>query len=40
VARPSIARALGDMEEDGYLLVQGKRISILNRKGLMDMTMD
>jgi len=40
VARPSVARALGDMEEDGYLLVQGKRIKILNRKGLLDMTGD
>jgi len=40
VARPSVARALGDMEEDGYLLVQGKRIKILNRKGLLNMTRD
>ena len=40
VARPSVGRALGDMEEDGYLLVQGKSIRILNRKGLMDLTMD
>jgi CRP/FNR family transcriptional regulator, dissimilatory nitrate respiration regulator len=40
VTRPSVARALGDMEVDGYLLVQGKRIKILNRKGLMDMTKD
>lgn len=40
VARPSVARALGDMEEDGYLLVQGKRIKILDRKGLLEMTRD
>jgi CRP-like cAMP-binding protein len=40
VARPSVARALGDMEEKGYLVVHGKRIKILNRKGLLDLTMD
>ena len=40
VARPSVARALGEMEEDGYLLVKGKRIKILDRKGLLEMTRD
>jgi CRP-like cAMP-binding protein len=40
VARPSVARALGDMEEEGYLLVQGKRVKILNRKGLLALTLD
>jgi CRP-like cAMP-binding protein len=40
VARPSVSRALGDMEEEGYILVKGKRIKILNRKGLMDLTID
>jgi CRP-like cAMP-binding protein len=39
VARPSVARALGDMEMEGYLEVQGKSIKILNRKGLMDLTL-
>jgi CRP/FNR family transcriptional regulator, dissimilatory nitrate respiration regulator len=40
VTRPSVARALGEMEEKGYLLVHGKKIKILNRKGLLDLTMD
>jgi CRP-like cAMP-binding protein len=40
VARPSVSRALGDMEEEGSILVKGKRIKILNRKGLMDLTID
>jgi CRP-like cAMP-binding protein len=40
VARPSVARALGDMEMDGYIKVQGKSVKILNRKGLMNLTSD
>jgi CRP/FNR family transcriptional regulator, dissimilatory nitrate respiration regulator len=38
VTRPSVARALGEMEEAGYLLVKGKRMRILNREGLEDLT--
>jgi CRP/FNR family transcriptional regulator, dissimilatory nitrate respiration regulator len=34
VARPSVARALGDLEEEGYLEAKGKNIKILNKKGL------
>jgi CRP-like cAMP-binding protein len=40
VARPSIARALNEMEEEGYLEANGKNIIILNRKGLTEMTFD
>jgi CRP-like cAMP-binding protein len=40
VARPSVARALGEMEAAGYLEVKGKKIKILNRKGLADLTND
>jgi CRP-like cAMP-binding protein len=40
VARPSVGRALGEMEKEGYILVQGKGIKILNRKGLLDLTID
>ena len=34
VARPSVSRALGEMEEAGLVEASGKRIRILNRKGL------
>jgi len=40
VARPSVARALGDMEEDGYLEAKGKNIKILDKKGLAELTID
>jgi CRP/FNR family transcriptional regulator, dissimilatory nitrate respiration regulator len=40
VTRPSVARALSEMEEAEYLLVKGKRIRILNRKGLEDLTIE
>jgi CRP/FNR family transcriptional regulator, dissimilatory nitrate respiration regulator len=36
VARPSVARALGEMEEDGALNVKAGQITILNRKKLVD----
>jgi len=40
VARPSIARALGDLEDDGYILANRKDIQILDKKGLGDLTVD
>jgi CRP/FNR family transcriptional regulator, dissimilatory nitrate respiration regulator len=40
VARPSIARALGDMEESGLILAKGKNIIILNRERLSELTLD
>jgi CRP/FNR family transcriptional regulator, dissimilatory nitrate respiration regulator len=36
VARPSVARALGEMEEEGILDVKAGRIKILDRKGLAE----
>jgi CRP/FNR family transcriptional regulator, dissimilatory nitrate respiration regulator len=40
VARPSVARALGELEEQGYLEAKGKIIKILNRNGLAEMTFE
>ena len=34
VARPSVARALGELEEDGLILAKGKNIKILDKRGL------
>jgi CRP-like cAMP-binding protein len=38
VARPSVGRALGDMEEMGLILTSGKSIIIYDRKGLAALT--
>lgn len=38
VARPSVGRALGDMEEMGIILTSGKSIIIYDRKGLAALT--
>jgi len=40
VARPSVARALGDLEEEGYLETKGKNIKIIDKEGLADLTID
>lgn len=40
VARPSVARALGNMEKDGYIIANRKNIQILNKKGLADLIID
>jgi CRP-like cAMP-binding protein len=40
VARPSVARAIGEMEKDGLIRAEGKNITIINRKGLTDLTVD
>jgi CRP-like cAMP-binding protein len=40
VARPSVARALGEMEREGLIRAEGKDITIINRKGLTDLTID
>src|SRR5664280_925049 len=37
VTRPSVARAIGDLEEDGYIAAKGKLITIVNKKGLSDL---
>jgi CRP-like cAMP-binding protein len=34
VARPSIARAIGDLEDDGFILTHGKQVRILDKRGL------
>lgn len=38
VARPSIARAIGEMEEEGLIKAQGKVITILDMKKLNEIT--
>jgi CRP-like cAMP-binding protein len=38
VARPSVARALGDLEENGFIKAEGKTIKILDIKGLIGLT--
>ena len=40
VTRPSVARALGEMEEDGLILARGKIITIIDRKRLAGLTSD
>jgi CRP-like cAMP-binding protein len=40
VARPSVARAIGEMEEEGYLEAKGKTIKILDKEGLAFLTAD
>jgi CRP/FNR family transcriptional regulator, dissimilatory nitrate respiration regulator len=40
VARPSVSRAMGDLEEEGYIEASGKKITILNRKGLSGLILD
>jgi CRP/FNR family transcriptional regulator, dissimilatory nitrate respiration regulator len=40
VARPSVARAIGEMEEAGLIEAKGKNIRIIDKKGLADLTSD
>jgi CRP-like cAMP-binding protein len=40
VARPSVARALGELEDEGYLRADRKIITILDKEGLGEMTVD
>jgi len=40
VARPSIARALGEMEKDGYIDARGKNIRIIDKIKLAELTID
>jgi CRP/FNR family transcriptional regulator, dissimilatory nitrate respiration regulator len=37
VARPSLSRALSDLENDGFITAEGKDITIHNREGLVAM---
>lgn len=40
VARPSIARALSELEDEGIILAHGKEITILDEKKLTELTID
>jgi CRP/FNR family transcriptional regulator, dissimilatory nitrate respiration regulator len=40
VARPSVARAIHEMEEAGLIIASGKNIRIINKKGLSDLIFD
>jgi CRP-like cAMP-binding protein len=40
VARPSVSRALGEMEEEGIIEAKGKNIRVVDRKKLRDLTID
>jgi len=40
VARPSVSRALHDLEQEGFIEAAGKSIRILDRKGLSGLTAD
>jgi CRP/FNR family transcriptional regulator, dissimilatory nitrate respiration regulator len=40
VARPSVSRAMGELEQEGYIEASGKNIRILDKKGLSGLTID
>jgi CRP-like cAMP-binding protein len=40
VTRPSVARALGDLEKEEYIEAKGKNIKIIDKEGLADLTID
>jgi CRP-like cAMP-binding protein len=40
VARPSVARALHDLEVEGYIEAKSKNIKIIDKEGLADLTID
>ena len=40
VARPSVARAIGELEREGYIEAKGRNIIILDKERLRDLTMD
>ena len=40
VARPSVARAIGELEEAGLITAKGKSIKILNKNGLGELVTD
>jgi CRP/FNR family transcriptional regulator, dissimilatory nitrate respiration regulator len=40
VARPSVARALGELEEEGYIDAKGKNINIIDKERLAKLTID
>jgi CRP-like cAMP-binding protein len=40
VARPSVARVIRELEEEGYIAAKSKNIKIIDKKGLADLTID
>jgi CRP/FNR family transcriptional regulator, dissimilatory nitrate respiration regulator len=38
VARPSVARAIKELEENGYIKADGKQVRIIDREGLVKLT--
>jgi CRP-like cAMP-binding protein len=40
VARPSIARVIGEMETDGIIITKGKTLKILDKKRLTELTIE
>lgn len=40
VARPSVGRVLGELEEERYIEAKGKHITIIDREGLAELTAD
>jgi len=40
VARPSVGRALSELVNGGYIEAKGKKIKIIDKKGLSDLTME
>jgi len=39
VARPSVARALAELEKEGYIVAKGKHIRIIDKAGLGNLTL-
>jgi CRP-like cAMP-binding protein len=40
VARPSIARAIGEMEDEGIIITKGKLLKIIDKKRLTELTIE
>ena len=40
VARPSVSRAIGELEQEGFIEANGKNIRILDKEGLSGLTVD
>jgi CRP-like cAMP-binding protein len=40
VTRPSVSRAIGELEQSGYIKASGKHITITDRRGLSELTID
>ena len=40
VARPSIARVIGEMENEGIIITKGKILKILDKKRLTELTIE